>query len=150
MKRKQLNQEAKPGSGHACLGLHASGLADTYKNEQAPVNGITATTTGSATRTLVGGGEGDPVTGIKVWVVEETTGDPISNAEVMTKKKYGTQMTKSVKKTESNGSAVFYNVEPGQEYDYEVTFSSFQTASGSIMTHEGEMTELTVRMRTNG
>jgi hypothetical protein len=87
----------------------------------------------------------DTVTGIKITVIDDSTSDPIVNAQVETKKKYGTEMTKSVKRTGANGDAMFFPLTPG-EYNHKVSITNYAIEEGSVEVTEGELTMITVRM----
>jgi len=87
----------------------------------------------------------DNVTGIKITVIDDSTSEPIVNAEVETKKKYGTEMTNSVKRTGANGDAMFYPLSAGP-YNHKVTIANYAIEEGSVEVTEGVMTMVTVRM----
>jgi hypothetical protein len=88
----------------------------------------------------------DPVTGITVQVVANSTGDPINNADIMGKKRGTTAMMKSVKRTGPDGYAVITTLDPG-EYEYEILCDTYEPEPGFFTITEGVMAELRVRMR---
>jgi len=86
------------------------------------------------------------LTGVIVHVVDYTSGDPVGNAEVTAKKKSGTDLTKTVKRTNVDGMAVFFPLDP-VEYNYEITIDGYDTVSGTFLVYAGVMTQVTVRLR---
>jgi hypothetical protein len=87
----------------------------------------------------------DPITGITVQVLDNETSEPLANADVMAKKRAGTDMIKSVKRTEIDGFAIITTLEP-TVYDCQVVLDSYITEPGSFTITSGIMKNLTVRM----
>jgi len=88
----------------------------------------------------------DPITGVIVHVVDFTTGNPVTDVEVSIKKKTGSELSKTVKRTGTDGMAAFYPLDP-VEYDYEAKMDAYITSTGSYSVTSGSMTEVTVRLR---
>jgi len=88
----------------------------------------------------------NPITGVIVSVQDFDTGDPVNNAEVVTKKKGGSETTKTVKRSGTDGMVSFYPLDP-VEYDFEVNQSGYNSVSGSILIVSGIMKEIRVRLR---
>jgi hypothetical protein len=88
----------------------------------------------------------DPITGTIFHVLENTAGDPLYNAEVGIKKKLGPDVSKTVKRTGTDGMAVFYPLDP-VEYLYDVDLNGYTLVSGSFFVTSGNMTQVTVRLR---
>jgi hypothetical protein len=82
---------------------------------------------------------------VAVKVLDNATGNPVANAEVMGKKKGGSDMIKSVKRTENDGMTSFPPLDPG-EYDYEVTADNYVTGTGSFVVEVGKVIEVVVKM----
>jgi hypothetical protein len=89
---------------------------------------------------------GDPNTGVAVQVLDEATSAPLANAEVTTNKQNGTELTKSVKRTETDGRTAFTGIEAG-ENTYTVTMDNYITQSGNVVILAGAIASLIVRMK---
>jgi hypothetical protein len=83
---------------------------------------------------------------LQLLVIDFVTGDPVPNAEVMTKQKGGTEMTKSVKYSGTSGMVYENNKEIG-EYEFTVKKGGCIDESGSFFINHGEMTEVVVRLK---
>jgi 5-hydroxyisourate hydrolase-like protein (transthyretin family) len=83
---------------------------------------------------------------VMVKVLDEVTGKPVANAEANAKKKGGTEMTKTVKRTETDGMAPFPPLDPG-EYSYEVAVDGYVTATGTFVVEAGKLIVVEVRLR---
>jgi hypothetical protein len=83
---------------------------------------------------------------ISIQVLDGTTGNPIVNADAKATKKGGSDVTKSVKRSETDGMLRFPPFDPG-EYDFEVSADGYVTGTGTFVIRLGEETELTVRLR---
>jgi hypothetical protein len=82
----------------------------------------------------------------QMLVMDFDTGEPVANADVMTKQKGGTEMTKSVKRTGDSGVIYENNKEAG-EYTYVVKKGGCIDETGSFFINPGEMTEVVVRLK---
>lgn len=87
----------------------------------------------------------DPITGITVQVLDNETSEPLANADVMAKKRAGTDMIKSVKRTETDGFAIITTLEP-EEYSCQIVMDSYVTEPGTFIISAGVMKNMTVRM----
>jgi hypothetical protein len=83
---------------------------------------------------------------LQMIVLDFTSGEPVVNAEVMTKQKGGTELTKSVKHSGASGMLYENNMEVG-EYDYTVKKGGYVDETGSFFINAGEMTEVVVRLK---
>lgn len=87
-----------------------------------------------------------PTTGVKIVVVDNVSGDPIKDANVAVKASGGSELTKTVKRTDTQGITVFSLQETGS-YEYEVTYGDYAIETGSVVNNAGALTQVTVRMK---
>lgn len=87
-----------------------------------------------------------PGKGVKVLVVDNATGAPIVDVNVTAHKRGGSELTKTVKRTGTDGSLIF-NLHESGEYVYEGTFGGYAIETGSFVNNAEAMTEVTIRMK---
>ena len=91
-------------------------------------------------------GSSVPTTGVKVLVVDNATDAPIVDANVTANKIGGSELTKTVKRTGTDGSVVF-NFQENGEYVYEGSYGGYAIETGSFVNNAGAMTEVIIRMK---
>ena len=83
---------------------------------------------------------------LKLWVVDDESGEPLAKANVTVKAKAGSELWKSVKNTGEQGGTFINDLDAG-EYLYEVAIGGYSTATGSFFINDGIMTEVIVRLK---
>jgi hypothetical protein len=83
---------------------------------------------------------------VNVLALDEVTGNPLAGADASLKRKAGTDMIKSVKRSEADGVVPFDPQNVG-EYDVEVTADGYVLWTGTVMVVAGEMAVVEARMR---
>jgi hypothetical protein len=146
MIRNELKEQAMMEGLPAFQCLHVNGLAASQRAYFAAGEGNSTSSSYGSQSSMSGGGTGDPLLGaFRVTVLFGQSSEPIAGAEVMGKKRYGTDLIKSVKKTGMDGMATFSPLEPG-EYIYEVNKDGFAPDGGTCYVNAGSVTEVTVRL----
>jgi hypothetical protein len=82
---------------------------------------------------------------LQFYVYDSEAGSPVVKAKVMARKKGGSELSKSVKRTSTMGGFWMNNAAAG-EYEYEVTMGGYVTATGSYFINDGVMTEVEVKL----
>jgi hypothetical protein len=83
---------------------------------------------------------------VSIQAVDDVSGEPLANVDGKLKRKGGTELTKSVKRSEADGMVPFVPVLQG-EYDYTLTVDGYQEETGQLVVKAGEETKVVVRMR---
>jgi hypothetical protein len=83
---------------------------------------------------------------LQIWIVDDSTGQPIGKAKVMVKSAAGSDLAKNVKVAGVQGGVAINNLASG-EYLYEVSFGGYGTETGSFFINDSTMTEVMVRMK---
>jgi hypothetical protein len=85
----------------------------------------------------------------EVFVKNGVTGEPVAKAKVEVRRKSGTELSKSVKRTGATGQN-FYQTLPPAEYECIVELGGFEKATVSFVQNEGITTKLVIELQPVG